>query len=470
MRTILTFLFLTVLSLSAQVEFNKTRHDFGDLESYDERFVDIVLTNKGARKEYVLSVKKPFEVTYIVNGKFMEKDSSVVVRLQVNPKTKGKFSYEVEIFSSDRNEPVKVKLTGNLKDLSQNDLSGFTACPDFSSRPGGARANQFKLTVVTIDKETKQELADTKVTMIQNGEPVWTHSTDKNGKIKEDATLGLSYFYAKKEAYKVAELGAYINFQRNLIVIELEMDPSYCPPPPRDREPIQPFITEEQPKQPEITLEQKLENENTTPFLENKPIELSQLDPNDFSEEHFAPVNVIFVLDISSSMNQGDRMELMKYSLNQLVDMLRPGDKVGLVTYATETRVILAPTSGADKEKIKEEVGKLRASGLTAGGAGIKLGYKQAMKGFIPNGVNQVIVITDGAFNRNSDDYEKYVKKYKKKGVNLSVVGINIKEPDRIKLTESAELGGGRLVPVMKLADAQQNLKQEIRFIAFRKN
>ena len=469
MRFLIVFFVLISSTVSAQVQFDKTRHDFGDLESYDERFVDIVLTNKGTKKEYVLSVKKPYDVTYIVNGKFMDKDSSVIVRLQVNPKTKGKFSYDVEIFTSDRTEAVKVKLTGNLKDIPQNDLSGFTACPDFSSRPGGPKKNDFKLTVVTIDKDTKQEIADSRVTLIQNGQPVWTHSTDKNGKIKEDATLGFSYFYAKKEAYKPAELGAYVNFQRNMIVIEMEMDPSYCPPPPRDTPPIQPLITQEEPKLPELTLEQTLANENPTPFLDEAPRELSQLDPNDFSGTHFAPVNVVFVLDISSSMAQGDRLELMKYSLYQLVDMLRPEDKVGLVTYATDTRVILAPTSAGDKEKIKAEVSKLRASGLTAGGAGIKLGYKQALKGYLPDGVNQVIVITDGAFNRNSDDYEKHVKKYKKKGVNLSVVGIQIKEPDRIKLTESAELGGGRLVPVMKLVDAQNNLRQEIRFLAFRK-
>jgi Ca-activated chloride channel family protein len=469
MRILFVYLFFFSTTVLSQVQFDKTRHDFGDLESYDERFIDIVLTNKGPKKEYVLSVKKPFDVTYIINGKFMDKDSSVVVRLQVNPKTKGKFSYDVDIFTSDRNEPVKVKLTGNLKEIPQNDLSGFTACPDFSSRPGGARKDVFKLTVVTIDKDTKKELADSRVTMIQNGQAVWTHSTDKSGKIKEDGTLGFSYFYAKKEAYKPAEMGAYVNFQRNLVVIELEMDPSYCLPPPRDTPPIQPFITEEPPKQPEISLEQTLANENPTPFIAEKPRELSQLDPNDFSETHFAPVNVVFVLDISSSMAQGDRLELMKYSLYQLVDMLRPGDKVALVTYATETRVLLAPTSAGDKEKIKAEVAKLKASGLTAGGAGIKLGYKQALKGYLPDGVNQVIVITDGAFNRNSDDYEKHVKKYKKKGVNLSVVGVQIKEPDRIKLTESAEKGGGRLVPIMKLADAQNNLKQEIRFMAFRK-
>jgi Ca-activated chloride channel family protein len=168
-------------------------------------------------------------------------------------------------------------------------------------------------------------------------------------------------------------------------------------------------------------------------------------------------------------MQQGEKLELMKYSLFQLTDMLRPGDKMGIVTYATDTRVLLSPTDGSQKETIRDEIALLRASGLTAGGEGIKLGYKQAVKATIPEGVNQIIVITDGAFNRNSDDYLKYVKKYRKKGIVMSVVGINIKAPDRVKMEEAASEGGGRLVEIMKLADAQNNLKQEIRISAFQK-
>jgi len=470
MRT-LTLLFLVFLQTIAfgQVTFDKLKHDFGDLESYDERFVDIVLTNKGQKKEYVLSVKKPGEVNYIVNGKFMDKDSSVVIRFQVNPKVKGRFSYDVEVFVSDRGEAVKLKITGNLKDIVSNDLSGFTACPDFSSRPGGKNANNFQLTVITIDSETKNELSNSKVSFIQNGVPVWTKQTDKNGKIKEEAALGFSYFYASHEAYKPAELGAYVNFQRNVIVLELSKDPMYCPPPPVTTPPIQPIIIEPTPPIAEIVIEEELLNEEVTAFIEEAPIEFSSLALDDFSAENFKPINVVFVLDVSSSMQQGDRIELMKYSMLQLMDMLRPSDKLGIVTFSSQSRVVLAPTACSDITSIQKEIENLKASGLTAGGEGIKLGYKEALKSFIPGGTNQIIVITDGAFNRNSDDYKKYVKKYKKKGINMSVVGIKIKEVDQVKMTEAAEVGGGRLVPIMKLADAQTNLKQEIRFAAFKR-
>lgn len=473
MYKFILFFFLIISPITfGQIVFEKEKHDFGDLEAYDDRFVDIVVTNKGIKKEYLLSVKKPYEVVYLVNGQFIEKDSSLVVRLQVNPKVKGRFAYEVEIYTSDKDVPTIIKLTGNLKELPQDNTSAFTACPDFSSRPGGKRANQFDLTVVTIDKNTKEPLEKSNVTMIQNGQPVWAMNTDKNGKIKEESTLGFSYFYASHDGYFPSELGAYINFQRNYIVLELEMNPANCQPPPQyypvDLVVVGPPADTDSSEQIEVNLEQSLANEESTP-ISDIPVELAALDKENFSDQYFKPVNVVFVLDVSSSMNQGDKVELMKYSLFQLVDMLRSQDKMAIVTYATETQVLLSPTSGSDKEKIKEEVTMLKASGMTAGGAGIKLGYKEALKGKLPDGVNQIIVITDGAFNRNSDDYKKYIKKYSKKGIQMSVVGIKNKDVDEKEMREAAELGGGRYVPIFKLVDAQNNLKQEIRFIAFKK-
>lgn len=473
MRLLIISIFLVFSSISfGQIVFEKLKHDFGDLESYDNRFVDIVVTNKGSKKEYLLSVKKPMDVVYLVNGQFIKKDSSLIVRLQINPKVKGRFSYEIEIYTSDKDLPTKIKLTGNLKDLSQENTSSFTSCPDFSKQPGDEKTNQFDLTVITIDKQTKEELEKSTVTMIQNGHPIWVLTTDKNGKIKEEATMGFSYFYASHDLYFPSELGAYVNFQRNSIVIELDKNPAIDLPVPVISDPIadiHPPVEEEVIIPIEEQIAEQLNNEEPSVQTLEIPKELAELDKNNFSEEYFKPVNVVFVLDVSSSMNQGEKLELMKYSLFQLVDMLREQDKMAIVTYATETQVLLPPTSGANKERINEEVTKLKASGMTAGGAGIKLGYKQALKGFLPDGVNQIIVITDGAFNRNSDDYKKYIKKYSKKGIQMSVVGVKNKDVDEQEMKDAAELGGGHYIPIFKLLDAQNNLKEEIRLNAFRK-
>jgi len=474
MKYFIFFLVLIGSFLSiGQVEFSQTKHDFGDLEPYSARYFDLKLTNKGQKQEWLLTVKKPAEVSYIVSKQIIDVDSCIIIRLHVSPNRKGKFNYDVEVFTSDRDEAVKVKLTGNMSEIVQDGSSMLTQCPSFSDRPGGGNPNGFDLTVVTIDKETKEPLSKSSVTLIQNGEPIWMKQTDRKGKIVKEATLGLSYFYAKHEGYYPAELGAYINFKRNYVVVELERDETTLIPDPTDNavaDPPEEEVIIEIDEQEEV--ETHLEEELTTPedvtVTVDAPPAFNELDPEDFTEANFKPINVVFVLDISSSMRSADKMELMKYSLYQLTDMLRAQDRIGIVTYSSQTSVLLRSTSGDEKEKIKAEVKKLKPSGYTAGGAGIKSGYKLVNRRKLEDGVNHVIVITDGAFNRSSDDYKGYVRKYKRKGINLSVVGIKNKEKEEDEMRDAAKLGGGSYIPIFKLADAQNNLKQAIRVLTFR--
>ena len=105
---------------------------------------------------------------------------------------------------------------------------------------------------------------------------------------------------------------------------------------------------------------------------------------------------------------------------------------------------------------------------MTAGGKGIKLGYKEVMKNYDPKKANMVIIITDGAFNKDSEDYQKTVQKYAKQGIIFSVVGIQAREKDAVLMQEAAEFGHGRFVPIQKLADAHSNLTTEIRIASFK--
>lgn len=468
--TIFIFL-LCFFQSNAQMQFDKTSHDFGDLDAYSNRFVDVTITNKSEKAGYVLSVRKPLEVVYIQNKSLIEQNTSLTLRFQVNPKKKGRFVYEVQVYTSDRNDPTLIKLKGNLDELPSTNGNGLTACPDFGVHPAGKKPNAFDLTVITIDKDTRIELSESRVTFVQNGTPIWIQETNKKGRITKEADLGLSYFYAVHDGYYPAEIGQYINRQRNVVVLELERseevvavveDPIEEPEDVTEvEEPIE--IEIEVNPTPEVVIE-----EESTPIAEEVPPALDELDEADFNSTQFVPINVVFVLDISSSMNQSDKIELMKFSLNRLTDMLRPQDKISIVTYSNNAQVLLEPTSGSDKTKIKDEVKSLKASGMTAGGAGIKLGYKTAYKSLIPNGVNQVIIITDGDFNRDSKDYKKAIKKYKHKGINFSVVGVKNKERDEQNMRDAAHLGGGTYIPIFKLADAQRNLNQAVRILTFR--
>jgi Ca-activated chloride channel family protein len=479
---LLLFSITWIFNVQTQIIFDKTNYDFDELFATSERFIDFKITNSGKKKEFLLSVRKPNEVTYLVNGQYLDPDSSLIIRLKPNSKKLGKFTYEIEVYTSDKLTPTILKINGNIREFEENNLSAMQACPDFGSKPS-VYATNFKLTVVTIDKETRETLSNSTVSMIQNGMPIGNWKTNKNGQIVEKIPLGYTYFYSTHIGYFPTEQGNYVNFQRNYIVLELSKDPKYCLPVPVEfqnpTKPIEP-ITAEKPTEKidsqivameeiPMTIESIVAQEPITPSNEIVSVEFDQIPFDNFDSKYFKPINVVFVLDKSSSMLQGDKLELMKYSLFQLTNYLRPEDKMSIVTYSSTAKLLVPPTAGSEKDFIKKPIEKIRPGGGTAGGDGIKLGFEQAVIGYIKDGANIVVVITDGAFNKNSDDYQKSIEKHQNFGINLSVVGIKNLIQDEAKMKEAAKIGNGRYVPIFKLADAQRNLINEIRISAFRK-
>ena len=201
---------------------------------------------------------------------------------------------------------------------------------------------------------------------------------------------------------------------------------------------------------------------NTIPSIETIPVD-------QFDIKNFDAINVLFVVDISTSMGIGNRMELMKFSLLELSGLLRQEDKMAIVSYATNAQVLLYPTAGNNKTEIQETVKKLKSGGMTAGGEGIKLGCK-TMSSSLIHGKNIIYIITDGAFNKDSKNYMESIDKYKKLGIQICVIGIQNTPHDALNMRKIAELGGGTYTSIQKLADAKTALIHEIRNQTYRKN
>jgi Ca-activated chloride channel family protein len=348
-RLFVIFLFLSSFSFS-QLEFEKLSHDFGDLNSDSELFIDILVTNKGTKKEYFLSFRKPLGVVCLSKGQYIFPDSSSFVRIQVNSQFKGKFSHEIEIYTSDKQEATKIRVKENVMELPDNPIANLQACPDFNSRPS-KNTTSNKLTVVTIDKETKQKI-DAKVYLIQNGIDV-TEIKTKNGVWREKYPLGYTYFFSKAESYKAFEIGAYVNHARNEVILEFEKDPSYCLPVPKEFQ----ISTEKKDSTSIIEIVENQKEEKIHPKAEEnlknilKNIETSKADssvfsPVDFPLDNFdsvffKPINVVFVLDVSGSMGTSDKFDLLKFSLMQLLSILRPQDRIAFVSYSSEASVMM---------------------------------------------------------------------------------------------------------------------------------
>ena len=475
-------LYILVLLLSSpifsQLQFEKTSHNFGDLYEQDQRYVDIEVKNIGKKKEYFLSFRKPKDVVCLSKGEYIMPDSSSFIRIQVNPRHTGKFSYEVQIFTSDRMEETIIKVTGNLKEMPSDALANYQACPDFSARPVKSQLDN-KFTIHTIDALTRQPVP-AQVFIIQNGIDISKVFT-RNGTWKGKLPLGFTYFYASAEKYIPTDTSMYINMNRNEITIELRRKQIIVPPdlvkkdtvpneeiveiviPPAPTEIEETINQAEQHEALQKELSKGLPESTVNPQEKTPLAELDSIPLENFEADLFKPINVVFVLDVSSSMGAAGKFDLLKFSLRQLLDILRPQDKMAFVTYATEAKVLLPSISGSEKDKILSEIKKLRASGQTAGMDGIRLGFEEAEKNFIPDGTNIVIIITDGAFNKNNGNYLNLIQSYQEKNINFSVVGIKNTDRDKLNMEEAAEAGKGAYVPVFRLADAQNNVIREIK-------
>lgn len=440
--------------------------DMGEINA-QSRYIDIPIKNVSEAKNYILRIQHPPEITYRLSSDLILPDSFINLRIQVNPRKIGKFNYPFYFHLSNQQTPIVYEITGILKEeLSAN--NSLTECPDFNSVPVRS-TNSKELTIITIDKETKERLSKSTVSLVHNGQPSGTWVTGKLGLFKEKLPPGFFHFVVSHDGFLTKEAGVYVGPEISEITIPLSKDPKYVQNVPLEIEIPEQELAQ---KLPEVDAEKKLNEQMTqqeTEAVEQKTIpELAAIPSDNFDETYFKDVNVIFVIDISSSMKNGEKMNLMKYSLNQLVSKLRPNDNMGMVTYANTADVFQTPTSGANKESLKSSITSLKPSGMTAGGKGIKLGYKEVMKNYDPAKANMVIIITDGAFNKDSDDYQKTVQKYAKKGVVFSVVGIETRERDAKLLQEAAAFGNGRYVPIQKLVDAHSNLTDEIRIASFK--
>lgn len=174
--------------------------------------------------------------------------------------------------------------------------------------------------------------------------------------------------------------------------------------------------------------------------------------------------NLVFLIDVSGSMSDPNKLPLVKASMKMLVDQLREQDKVAMVVYAGAAGLVLPPTDGSQKNKIKEAIDKLESGGSTAGGAGIKLAYKTAKEYFVKGGNNRVILCTDGDFNvgESSDDaMERMIEEERKSGVFLTVLGYGMGNYQDSKMQKLADKGNGNHAYIDGISEAKKVLVNE---------
>lgn len=174
--------------------------------------------------------------------------------------------------------------------------------------------------------------------------------------------------------------------------------------------------------------------------------------------------NIVFLIDVSGSMNSPERLPLLKESFKLLLNSLKSTDKVAIVTYAGSEGLALPSTFVSEKEKIIEVLDDLEAGGSTAGEAGITLAYKVAHENFIEGGNNRIILATDGDFNvgvNNHNDLERLVTKHRKTGVYISVLGFGMGNYRDDMAETIANKGNGNYAYIDDISEAKKVLVNE---------
>jgi len=174
--------------------------------------------------------------------------------------------------------------------------------------------------------------------------------------------------------------------------------------------------------------------------------------------------NLVFLIDVSGSMNEPGKLPLLVSAFKMLTDQLRAEDHVSIVTYAGNAQDVLAPTSGSHKQQIKTALDGLRAWGSTNGAGGLEKAYQMAEKHFNKNGNNRIILASDGDFNVGAtslEDLEKLITEKRKSGIFLSVLGFGMGNYKDDKMELLADKGNGNYAYIDNSAEARRVLLKE---------
>ncbi|MEQ8079577.1 VWA domain-containing protein [Xanthomonas hortorum] len=177
------------------------------------------------------------------------------------------------------------------------------------------------------------------------------------------------------------------------------------------------------------------------------------------------PANLVFLVDVSGSMESPDKLPLLQSSLKLLVRQLRAKDRITLVTYAGNTAVVLPPTPGDQQGRIIEAIDTVQSGGSTAGASGIELAYKAAQQGYLRGGINRILLATDGDFNVGVTDFDQLkgmVAEKRRSGVALSTLGFGTGNYNDTLMEQLADAGDGAYAYIDSPLEARKVLTHEL--------
>ena len=202
-----------------------------------------------------------------------------------------------------------------------------------------------------------------------------------------------------------------------------------------------------------------------SPFRSGAKLIRIGIQAKEVSQAALPPANLVFLVDVSGSMYSRDKLPMVKYTLCTLAHQTRAQDRISLVTYADGNKVVLPPTPGNQRQKILAALDSLKAGGSTAGENAIQQAYQAAQRAYIRNGINRILLATDGDFNVGITDFNtlrSMVAEKRKSGISLTTLGFGSGNYNDQLMEQLADAGDGNYSYIDSLDEAKKVLVRQL--------
>jgi Ca-activated chloride channel family protein len=525
LNTILTFclFFFVLVEAKAQIKVETPSFDLGEVNSGENggAFHDFVFENTSNKDVFILRAEGTPNASILFSSKTIKAGETVFIRIKYISARPGRFMLNVPVYVSSAADPIVITLKGETK---YTDNSVSQACPSFSS-VAYAKKKSASIFIEVLDAETSAPIEDVRIDIYNSPWQINTVKTNRRGVYENKIeTLGVHFIELSKKGYAPLNTQENMRLADNRFVYKLSKEVVL----PKLTEELSVLVKDKQTLQPIVGAEVRvkigseiihmgitdvkggyfypnfqkdqsyaldvvketysglfdytlsdfdLQDNVVTLYLDvrkefrdsvlEKPFLVQEmeadsevLDPN-----LYALNNIVFLIDRSTSMKLQGRLDLLKTAMYALLQPLRAGDKIALIAFDSKVEVLLPSTSTALKEEIAEVIFELETTGLTAGVSGIEMAFDLARAAYIPGGNNEVIVVTDGAFNvgAKQEVLQPRIINEAAGGIRMSVVGVKTSSVIEENLQEMAQMGNGSFASIKTKEDARVKVLELIK-------
>ena len=441
-KSILFVIFFACLNLFAQLNPNKLNFDFGTISQFNNDTAFFEVTNTDSKVSYLLPTHHSEDYLILVSSKSIAPGETMKIGIVYYTEKKGKFKETIPLYFSNSNTPLQFELSGNI--LSFHPYA-IVKCPSMEGI-APLKTPIVPLVIVVKDSLTNKEISEADILI--NEMPLLYQNNSKIKAFNFNANYGKLTLYVESKGYFPKELFFDYTPSSNRVVVYLK-----------------PILEELSGNDPIIT---ELNNKiSDTLIKENTSSTNNESNRDGLNIVQYKPNHLIFLIDISGSMKDSNKLNYLKLSINKLVAQLRPTDYVSLVTYAGRSKVVFEFVNGTNKDIIVKTIDTLAAKGGSYGTDGLLTSYELGRKYFIEGANNQIFIATDGMFNggnlTNQDLVKMARRNYQKDGIKLSAIGFGKDEKSLYFLKQLALNGKGNFITIKNTSSDLDNLLEEVK-------